>query len=78
MRAGRDVVRPENQRHLRALDHAAEERLRPGRMTDDTIESPGFDDRGQRPPGAANRLRAARAGFWKAMHGHAGRRELAH
>jgi hypothetical protein len=27
MRAGRDVVRPENERHSRALDHAAEERL---------------------------------------------------
>ena len=30
MRAGHDVVRPEHQRHTRALDDAAEERLRPG------------------------------------------------
>jgi hypothetical protein len=46
-------------------------------VADDTIESPGFDDRGKRPPGAADRLRAARAGFGKAMYGNAGRRQPA-
>ena len=49
VRAGRDVVRPEHQRHTGALDDAAEQRLRPGGMADDAIESSrGIEDRGQR------------------------------
>ncbi len=76
MRAGCDIVRPEHQRHIRALDDAAEQRLGPDGMAKDTIEPPGFDDLGQATPGAENRLRTTRTRFRKAMHGHAGRGKL--
>ena len=74
--ARRDIVRPEDERHMGAPDDAAEKSLRPGGVADDAIVVSPLDNARQRAPCLANCLRTADARFRQLVNRDACRREL--